>query len=226
MRFRYQEGNCLIYILGIESKCRRAFCNNISCIITDLVTWWSNHLWRNLGRTVITPGLNSSKRYPFSLRKLLTAVGSAACPRLWLPLPVMISKDAGLCVDDAFCWSNFSLSLQLNDSSDEERIILFSILTLFGDTEQFDSSFVSICCRCSCKAWIASDAWRPCKSNFHKSFLLFLILKISLAAFLLRLSATNRSSRAFFECCWAEKWSPLTKAWVAALECCDADLFI
>lgn len=69
------------------------------------------HRRRNLGRTAKTPGLSSSNRYlhaescqsylcvilgctnvtecyPFSIRKLLTATGSEACPLLCLPIPV------------------------------------------------------------------------------------------------------------------------------------------
>lgn len=32
--------------------------------------------------------MGSNKFYPFSIRKLLTAAGSDACPLLWLPVPV------------------------------------------------------------------------------------------------------------------------------------------
>lgn len=31
--------------------------------------------------------------HPFSLRKLLTAAGSAACPRLWLPIPASVDRE-------------------------------------------------------------------------------------------------------------------------------------
>lgn len=141
-------------------------------------------------------------------------------------LPVMTCNEAGLCLDNICCISKSSVSRQLNDSSDEEHTIPLFISTLFWDTEWFGCTWVSICWRRSCKARIASDAWRPCRSNFHIFFLLFLMLKISLAALALSLSAANHSSWAFIEWCWAERWSPLKKAFVLALECWDADLFV
>ena len=137
----------------------------------------------------------------------------------------MTCSDVGLCLDNVHCLSNSSLSTQLKDSSDGERKIPAFVLALLGDTERLNGIWVSIFHKCSCKAWTASAAWRPCKSNFHKSLLLFLISRISLAALELSLSALTHSSLAFSENCFADTWSPLRKALVAALECWDADLF-
>lgn len=134
--------------------------------------------------------------------------------------PVMTCRELSICPSDARCFS----SAQLKDWTDEDLIIWVSIFDLFGDRERLNSNLLSIlykCCRNTCTA---SAAWRPCKSNFHKSFLLFLTAKISLAALVLSLSAANHFSWALREHWWAEKWSALTKALVAALECCAADL--
>lgn len=63
----------------------------------------------------------------------------------------MTCKDVGLCLDDACSSSNFSASMQLKDSTDEECVTL-SILSLFDDAERLESIFLSIVSRCSCKA--------------------------------------------------------------------------
>lgn len=137
----------------------------------------------------------------------------------------MTCNDVGLCLNVACCLSKFSASTVLKASNGEECKIPFFVFILHGEIDLLFGTRVSIFSRCSCKAWPASAAWRPCKSNFHGSLSLFRMLKISLAALALSCSAADHFSRALNECCWAEKWSLLKKALVAALECWDANLF-
>lgn len=137
-----------------------------------------------------------------------------------IPVITCTANDLSL---NGTCLSKFSQSIKLRDPRLECASPFF--FALFEGAKLFEKPWLSILRRCSCNAWTASAAWRPCKSSLEISLSLFLILNIFVAASELSLSALCHSSLALAECCWAEKCSPFRKAFAAALECRDADLF-
>lgn len=134
----------------------------------------------------------------------------------------MTSKHTGFSLWEA-CSSDCSNLLHLSEYLSHQTSAL--VLKLFGNSKGLgcldclcDSTWALIIYRRSFTAWTASEAWRPCKSKIHIPFFSFRMLKISQAAFALRLCAAFHSFRASRENCWAEMWSPRKKELVAALE--------